>query len=708
MEINLSPTFYTQVGTTSAQTMKLLPSSRRGQQKVAIGDQNGVLTCFGMKRGDVSIVFKTLPGEAISRLQLGGPADSPRDRIYVSSGAEVRGFARKGKQFLTFDTNLTEPISSMWVEGSSLFVCDRYAYNHYLDCKDTDYFLCSDRINDLICLPSDPGKEHSPILACQDCTLRVLRSSELLYEVEVAGPPLCVALNGSDGGEDGKELLYGTQNGKMGLVKLEAQEPTYRWDMLNERKYGGISCIATSDLSSDGVPDIIVGRDDGVLEVYSFEDADTPRLKFTHMFGESVTSVDGGIVGSSGSEEVVVATYSGRVHGLAKESSVPQPISQEVQSKIEALKQEVEGLETRVLQSRERYQEAIRSTTDSQAVSALPLFSINDKFSLNQDEAWYTLAIEIQAPIDTIMLQSNVPVDLQEVDQSTAVVSYTPPDTERNNYLLTTFRCHDTNRLEVKVRSIEGQYGTLQAYITPRTEPKSCQVRQYQIKPLSLHQRVHSFDESRPCNLLRLTGPFSLGEAHSWVRYCLQGVPERPPAEDTATLHFHSTFVDSQLECTYKKGEAVFRSDNLSTISVLKEVLSKEATQRKIAVKISHELDESSVAHMLRLIYPRLEAQLMLAKNVQLTEALQEIKAHERDSSFLSPQCQFILENAELMQEELKQQPCMIERLYAIITDLYMDRASFKGQNVKDRVPMLLETLDNCDLNLLLQFFNST
>lgn len=63
------------------------------------------------------------------------------------------------------------------MEGSSLFVCDRYAYNHYLDCKDTDYFLCSDRINDLICLPSDPGKEHSPILACQDCTLRVLRVS---------------------------------------------------------------------------------------------------------------------------------------------------------------------------------------------------------------------------------------------------------------------------------------------------------------------------------------------------------------------------------------------------------------------------------------------------------------------------------------------------------------------------------------------------
>lgn len=47
--------------------------------------------------------------------------------------------------------------------------------------------------------------------------------------------------------------------------------------------------------------------------------------------------------------------------------------------------------------------------------------------------------------------------------------------------------------------------------------------------------------------------------------------------------------------------------------------------------------------HMLRLLHPRLEEQLMLAKNVQLIEALQELKIHEGDVSFLSPQCQFIL-----------------------------------------------------------------
>jgi Bardet-Biedl syndrome 7 protein len=185
-------------------------------------------------------------------------------------------------------------------------------------------------------------------------------------------------------------------------------------------------------------------------------------------------------------------------------------------------------------------------------VSALPAFQVNDKFSLNQDEAWYTLSIELQCPIDMVVLQSDVPVDLQEVDKSSAVVSHSPPDPENGNFLLATFRCHDATRLEVKVRSIEGQQGTLQAFITPRLEPKTCCLHHYSIKPLSLHQRMHSFDESRPCNTLRVSGQFSLGQAHSWVALCLPDVPARPPVEDSATLFFKSTFIHTQLAVLYR------------------------------------------------------------------------------------------------------------------------------------------------------------
>lgn len=49
----------------------------------------------------------------ISRLELGGPVNGIRERIFVSAGPEVRGYTKKGKNFLSFDTNMSEAIESM-------------------------------------------------------------------------------------------------------------------------------------------------------------------------------------------------------------------------------------------------------------------------------------------------------------------------------------------------------------------------------------------------------------------------------------------------------------------------------------------------------------------------------------------------------------------------------------------------------------------
>ena len=46
---------------------------------------------------------------------LGGLDGPSQEKVFVASGAEVRGYTKKGKQFLGFDTNLTESIQSMYV-----------------------------------------------------------------------------------------------------------------------------------------------------------------------------------------------------------------------------------------------------------------------------------------------------------------------------------------------------------------------------------------------------------------------------------------------------------------------------------------------------------------------------------------------------------------------------------------------------------------
>ena len=42
-----------------------------------------------------------------------------------------------------------------------------------------------------------------------------------------------------------------------------------------------------------------------------------------------------------------------------------------------------------------------------------------------------------------------------------------------------------------------------------------------------------------------------------------------------------------------------------------------------------------------------------------------------------------------------------------MITDLYIDKYKFKGQNVKSKVPALLEVLDSYDLQTLIDFFTA-
>ena len=40
-------------------------------------------------------------------------------------------------------------------------------------------------------------------------------------------------------GDNGEEVLYGTQNGRVGLVQVGPEEPLYRWDLDNDKREGG-------------------------------------------------------------------------------------------------------------------------------------------------------------------------------------------------------------------------------------------------------------------------------------------------------------------------------------------------------------------------------------------------------------------------------------------------------------------------------------
>lgn len=125
---------------------------------------------------------------------------------------------------------------------------------------------------------------------------------------------------------------------------------------------------------------------------------------------------------------------------------------------------------------------------------------------------------------------------------------------QSKNHLLATYRCQiDTNRVDLKLRTIEGYHGTLYAYITPSLQPKVSQVRKYIIRPLSMHQRVHSWDETRPYNTLSLKGTFSAAEMHNWISYCVPEIPQKMQTAPTELnrYNFENVFAGTLLQCDY-------------------------------------------------------------------------------------------------------------------------------------------------------------
>ncbi|CEF66992.1 Bardet-Biedl syndrome 7 protein [Strongyloides ratti] len=200
-----------------------------------------------------------------------------------------------------------------------------------------------------------------------------------------------------------------------------------------------------------------------------------------------------------------------------------------------------------------------------------------------------------------------------------------------------------------------------------------------------------------------------MAEAHSWLYMCCSQVSNKCPPLDEAKFYFKSTFNGGTLlRATYMKGKAIYESDNLSTIAILKDVISKEITEKEYKVNLNVVIDDASIPHTLKLMHPKMEYQTKLLFKIEMAKALKEIKSTFNDVNYLSPELNEILNSYDKLHEENKKQAIYFDRLIGIITDLYIDKFKMKGQNSKHKVNELIETLhDNYSLDNVIDFFNT-
>ncbi|GLE01633.1 hypothetical protein PINS_up010467 [Pythium insidiosum] len=533
-----------------------------------------------------------------------GSSKGTEDKAFAASGQNVYGFNKKGKEFFRFQSNLAESINRVHTFENKLWTATDFILNQYENGVDKYSFMCPDKINDMIVVSVASDLDFVAVLACQDRYIRVLRDATLVAKKSVAAAvtAICrVPPSTKSSSSELVQLIYGTASGGIGLMTFNGEKLKSKWKSTTVDSATSASAPSAStppacinsitciDLNKDDRVEIVVGRDDGRVEVFSFDSQGGLTKLYEYVSTDSMRCVQGGIVSTPGFEEVVATTFSGRVLSFTTEP-LDQPDAEDMygrsrgtvhrETRIVKLRKEISQLEEKITKEKDR---AAR-LRDKEYMPVAEDLVVNHMFQLNPTLGAYDVSIEVPMNIQCVVLHSAVPIDLLENERNLAIVSKSPADPANNTHFLATYRCLEpTNRLEFSIRTIEGQFGDVEATVLTDSTPKGAQAVKFYVKPLSLHHRVNEVDENdlkQPANALHLSGAFTLLQMHEWVSLCLPDVPSRLQEEDVV-MYYRNTFLGSLLVCRYRKGEASFSSPSVSVIAILKEVITKEANCKK-------------------------------------------------------------------------------------------------------------------------------
>ncbi len=675
---------------------------KKRQQKVALGDANGVVQCMAVKKGQTEAVFKTLPTrQPVSAVVLGA-STGQADRIFSASGQTIRGHSKTGKEFFKFVTNLAEDIKHLHIEGTEIWTTGRTTCNLLRNYKDCDSYVSPSPISASVVVPGvSAEKDRNPVLGCEDRRLRVVKGSEVYFEASVDGPVSTVvdARAGSNvpviAGQ--AEVIYGTETGTVGLLKLDSESVRRGWTI--GKRGGGVASIdASLDLSKDGVPDVIVGRDNGSVEIYALDQDHQPVLSFQRSLGDAVGTVGGGYVCSPSAEDVIVQTLSGKVVAFtsnslaaagagaaAQSAGADSAASKQARQREKALKAEVEALKRKVADERQRYSRV------SQGFVSSKMQNILSKFYLDTEDSCYVLKLDGPAPIEAVSLQSTLPVDFLPSEISGVIL--TSPEAlagwkarvQGSVRGSATYRCQEsTNRIEVRMRISEGHAGQISAYVIPALPPKACSTISVRVRPLCLHSRVSATEagEAGPVSDLAISGEFSASEIHRWLGACLPEMT-RPLEGGEEHVLFRNCRFGTNLEVQYRDQKAVFRSLNIGTLGLLRENIANQATSQGTRVNISFNLNEGSITKVTQMIHPKIQEQLELAAKLALVPGLQELKMQGEDvQAFLSPEYRDILDNAEALTNDERTGPKRLQEFQDLFKGMYVDWHRFNGHAV--------------------------
>ncbi len=211
-------------------------------------------------------------------------------QIFAAAGQQIVGITKKGKEFFRLTSSLTEQVRSIVVDETKIWSSCEFIYNMYDNGNDAAFFMSADVINAIAIDKITRETEYEAILACQDNRLRVIQGSSLGFEIRTVAPVTCVGtIQGDDSRRrrGGVGVVYGMENGGLTLVEAGSVGTNLQWTLDDGVRKSKINCVRLFDVTRDGQFEIIVGRDDGRVEIYAADKLakGAPHKIFTREIG---------------------------------------------------------------------------------------------------------------------------------------------------------------------------------------------------------------------------------------------------------------------------------------------------------------------------------------------------------------------------------------------------------------------------------------
>eukprot|EP01028_Stygiella_incarcerata_P001502 TRINITY_DN12667_c0_g1_i1.p1 TRINITY_DN12667_c0_g1~~TRINITY_DN12667_c0_g1_i1.p1 ORF type:complete len:733 (+),score=191.56 TRINITY_DN12667_c0_g1_i1:81-2279(+) len=702
MELSLTKHDLFKSGSTARGCLRVLPKGKKLKQKVVVGDLDGVVQLFSVRKGNTVTAFRNPPlSHPIRSVDLGGSNPDKPDSIFVAFHQNVHGISLKGRAFFKFETRMTENVEFLCVRLPFMYLCGEFLFQQYMQTKETAFYVSPDRINDMC------QTKGFVTLACQDRFARRLYNGEVTHEVSLDAPGSAVreykTPTEMHEGTSSSSVCVGTSHGTVHEVTFSDDDDVARkgWKIESIGNMGSVESLLTFDITKDGVNDVLIGRSDGQVDVFGFDiSPDEPQKVYTYQMEECITSLDHGCVSTPDADDVIVSTFSGIISAfrtsrgeelVAQDTDHPVDASAtgggadraKQQRRIRTLRAELDKLHEEVRKKQEKVDKA-QMLRESRGGFNVSDCRISHHFHLVPETASYSLSVEVDVPIQSVVVESEVAFEVFELTGH-GILTESPSESMKyvGSIRLVEDGSEKKKRFSVSLQCREGVGGILRLFIVPEIDtPPISRVIEFPIRILSLHEITRDRDvltrNAHILNTLKMTGEFSFSDVHAWVSEILPEVPHRMPDQENADLVFRSTFLQSNLHITFFKGECICKSEDMNVLSIIRNYIMKAATQHRIRISSSTDVVDDSFDYMLNILHPLIEHQLDLSRQVRIITALKELSMHEGEE-ILAPDLVDTLKHEDEINEEFAKQPKKLDHLFSIVEDLYKCRCQFKG-----------------------------